>query len=99
MFLDSTTATLLLVPIIAPPLVAAGIDPIHLGLVTVFNLMLGLLTPPMGLSLFMISKIAGAPVYSVLKELLPYFIILLLTLIMITYLPEISLWIPERVVN
>ena len=57
MFLDSTTATLLLVPIIAPPLVLAGVDPVQLGIVTIFNLMLGLLTPPMGLSLFLVAQI------------------------------------------
>ena len=52
MFLDSTTAILVIAPIIAKPLVAAGVDPVHLGMVVVFNLMIGLLTPPMGLALF-----------------------------------------------
>ncbi len=51
MFLDSTTAILVIAPIIAKPLVAAGVDPVHLGMVVVFNLMIGLLTPPMGLAL------------------------------------------------
>jgi tripartite ATP-independent transporter DctM subunit len=58
MVLDSTTATLLVIPIIAGPLHLAGVDPVHLGIVAIFNLMLGLLTPPMGLALFLITDIA-----------------------------------------
>ena len=59
MFVDSTTATLLLVPIVAPPVVAAGVDPIHLGIVVIFNLMIGTITPPFGLSLFLLSSMTG----------------------------------------
>lgn len=95
MILDSTTSILLLVPIIIPPLVAAGIDPIHLGIIFVFNIMLGLVTPPMGLSLFMVSKIAKVPIKSVIKEVSPYYIPLVLTLLVITYVPSIVLWIPN----
>ena len=58
MFLDTTTAILVIVPIIAKPLVAAGVDPVHLGMVVVFNLMIGPVTPPMGLALFLVSDIA-----------------------------------------
>ncbi len=95
MFLDSTTATLLLVPIIVPPLVGAGIDPIHLGLVFIFNIMIGLVTPPMGLSLFMVSNIARVPIKDVMKAILPYFIPLIATLLIITYVPQFVLWIPN----
>ena len=56
MFLDSTTATLLVVPLIAAPLTLAGVDPVHLGIIVIFNLMIGLLTPPMGLALFLLSR-------------------------------------------
>src|SRR5690606_13959708 len=58
MFLDSTTATLLVAPLVAAPLVMAGVDPVHLGIVFVFNLMIGLVTPPLGLALFLLSDIA-----------------------------------------
>ncbi len=95
MFLDSTTATLLVVPIIAPPLVAAGIDPIHLGVVTILNLMVGLMTPPLGLSLFLVSNIAKIPVSEVLKAIIPFLIPLLVTLILVTFFPSISLTIPD----
>lgn len=95
MFLDSTTATLLIVPIIAGPLVAVGIDPIHLGLITIFNLMLGLVTPPMGLSLFLISDIAHVSIRAVVRELVPFYVPLVTTLVLITLIPEISTWLPS----
>ena len=97
MFLDSTTATLLIIPIIAGPLHLAGVDPVHLGIVAIFNLMLGLLTPPMGLALFLISDIAQVSMRAVLKELLPFYPPLLATLALITLFPELSLWIPKMI--
>lgn len=95
MVLDSTTATLLVIPIIAGPLHLAGVDPVHLGIVAIFNLMLGLLTPPMGLALFLITDIAKVSMRDVLKELVPYYIPLLATLAILTLFPEISLWLPK----
>jgi tripartite ATP-independent transporter DctM subunit len=99
MFLDSTTAILLFVPIIIPPLVHAGIDPVHLGLIFVFNIMCGLITPPMGLSLFMVSKVGGVPIKDVVREVIPYYIPLGATLLLITYVPQIVLWIPHLLVK
>jgi len=99
MFLDSTTAILLFVPIIIPPLVQAGIDPVHLGLIFVFNIMCGLITPPMGLSLFMVSKVGGVPIKDVVREVIPYYIPLGATLLLITYVPQIVLWIPNLLVK
>ena len=99
MFLDSTTAILLFVPIIIPPLVHAGIDPVHLGLIFVFNIMCGLITPPMGLSLFMVSKVGGVPIKEVVREVMPYYIPLGATLLLITYVPQIVLWIPNLLVK
>jgi tripartite ATP-independent transporter DctM subunit len=99
MFLDSTTAILLFVPIIIPPLVQAGIDPVHLGLIFVFNIMCGLITPPMGLSLFMVSKVGGVPIKEVVREVIPYYIPLGATLLLITYVPQIVLWIPNLLVK
>ena len=95
MFVDSTTATLLLVPIICPPVVAAGVDPIQLGLVVIFNLMIGLVTPPMGLSLFLMSDIAKVPMPAILKAMIPFYPPLLITLAIISFVPEVSLWIPR----
>ncbi|WP_353476190.1 TRAP transporter large permease (plasmid) [Salipiger sp. H15] len=95
MFLDSTTATLLVVPVIAPPMVMAGIDPVHLGIVVIFNLMLGLLTPPMGLSLFLVSSIAKVTLRQLLKALLPFYVPLLLTLAIITFADGLVLALPK----
>ena len=94
MFLDSTTAILVIAPIIAKPLVMAGVDPVHLGMVVVFNLMIGLLTPPMGLALFLVGDIAKVPMKDVLKEMAPYYVPLAATLLLITYVPEITTWLP-----
>lgn len=97
MFLDSTTATLLIVPIIAGPLHMAGVDPVHLGIVAIFNLMLGLLTPPMGLALFLLTDIAKVSMRGLLRELAPFYIPLLATLAIITFFPEVTLWLPKMI--
>jgi TRAP-type C4-dicarboxylate transport system permease large subunit len=95
MFLDSTTATLLVVPIIAPPIVAAGVDPVHLGIVAIFNLMIGLLTPPMGLALFLISDIARISMKDLLRALMPFYLPLFGTLVIITLAEDVTLWLPR----
>jgi tripartite ATP-independent transporter DctM subunit len=95
MFIDSTTATLLVVPLIAAPLTLAGVDPVHLGIVVIFNLMIGILTPPMGLALFLISDIAKAPMPAILKALVPFYLPLFLALAIITYFPDLTLWLPR----
>lgn len=97
MFLDSTTATLLIVPIIAPPVVAAGVDPVHLGLLVVFNLMIGLLTPPMGLALFLICEIAQISMKALLRAMVPFYVPLLATLATITLWEDLVLAIPRLI--
>ena len=99
MFLDSTTAILVIAPIIAKPLVAAGVDPVHLGMVVVFNLMIGLVTPPMGLALFLVADIAKVPMKDVLREMVPYYVPLVATLVLITFFPAITLWLPRLAVG
>ncbi len=97
MFLESISALVLLTPVIVPPLVSAGADPIHLGVVVVYTLMLGLLTPPMGMSLFLVSDIAKVPVERVLRELVPFYLPLFVVLAILAYVPVISLWIPSLI--
>jgi tripartite ATP-independent transporter DctM subunit len=99
MFLDSTTAILVIAPIIAKPLVAAGVDPVHLGMVVVFNLMIGLLTPPMGLALYLVCDIAKVTMKDLLKEMMPYYVPLAITLLLITYVPWLTTWIPRLAVG
>jgi len=64
-------------------------------MVVVFNLMIGLLTPPMGLALFLVADIAKVTMKDVLKEMMPYYIPLAITLLLITYVPEITTWVPR----
>lgn len=97
MFLDSTTATLLVAPLVAGPLVMAGVDPVHLGIIFVFNLMIGLVTPPLGLALFMLSDIAKISMWSVLRAFLPFYLPLLASLLIITVWPDLSLWLPKMI--
>jgi len=99
MFLDSTTAILVIAPIIAKPLIAAGVDPVHLGMVVVFNLMIGLVTPPMGLSLYLVADIAKVKMKEVLREMLPFYIPLVITLLLITYVPWITTSVPQYFVG
>ena len=99
MFLDSTTAILVIAPIIAKPLVAAGVDPVHLGMVVVFNLMIGLLTPPMGLALFLVADIAKVKMKDVLREMMPFYVPLVVTLLLITYVPALTTWLPRWAVG
>ncbi|MDO8878199.1 MAG: TRAP transporter large permease [Pseudolabrys sp.] len=95
MFVDSTTATLLLVPIVAPAVVAVGVDPIHLGIVVVFNLMVGTITPPFGLSLFLLSSMTGISMVQLLRAMLPFYPPLLITLAILTLFPALVLYIPQ----
>ena len=76
---------------ITPP----GVDPVHLGMVVVFNLMIGLLTPPMGLALFLVADIAKVSMKAILVEMAPFYVPLGVTLLMITYIPELTTWIPR----
>jgi TRAP-type C4-dicarboxylate transport system permease large subunit len=97
MFLESIAAILIIAPIVAPTLHAAGVDPLQLGIVFVLNLMIGLLTPPVGMSLYMVSIIARMPVHSVVRGVLPFFIPLILSLLVVTVVPAVSTWLPHLI--
>ncbi|WP_394893143.1 TRAP transporter large permease [Mesorhizobium sp. AaZ16] len=97
MFLESIAAILIIAPIVAPALHAAGVDPLQLGIVFVLNLMIGLLTPPVGMSLYMVSIIARMPVHSVIRGVLPFFIPLILSLLVVSAVPAVSTWLPNLI--
>jgi len=97
LFLEPLSAMVISIPLVVPPLVEVGLDPVHIGVIMVFNLMIGLVTPPLGLSVFITSDISGVPVADVVSELKPYYVILVLTLLLITFVPELSLWLPDQV--
>jgi tripartite ATP-independent transporter DctM subunit len=99
MFLETTAAIMIFTPILLPTLLTAGVNPVHFGLVMVFNLMIGMLTPPVGMSIYMLSPIAGLPVNKLFRAVTPYLIPLLIALVILTYVPEISLWLPNLLYN
>ncbi len=95
MVLESIAAILIIAPIIAPALTAAGVDPLQLGIVFVLNLMIGLLTPPVGMSLYMVSIITKMPITRVIAGVMPFFIPLFLSLLVVSAVPAISTWLPN----
>lgn len=97
MFLESTAAIMILTPILLPPLMAAGVNPVHFGIVMVFNLMIGMITPPVGMSVYMLSPIVNLPVGKVFKAVMPYLFSLIGALILLTYIPQFSLMLPNMI--
>jgi TRAP-type C4-dicarboxylate transport system permease large subunit len=95
-FLEPTAAITILVPILLPIVQKLGIDPVHFGLVMVLNLMIGLLHPPMGLVLFVLARVAKLSVERTTMAILPWLIPLLVSLVIVTYIPSISLWLPAQ---
>jgi TRAP-type C4-dicarboxylate transport system permease large subunit len=93
-FLEPTAAITILVPILLPIVHKLGIDPVHFGLVMVLNLMIGLLHPPMGLVLFVLARVAKLSVERTTMAILPWLVPLLISLVIVTYIPSISLWLP-----
>ena len=94
-FLEPTAAITLLVPILVPICLKLGIDPVHFGLVMVLNLMIGLLHPPMGTVLFVLSRVAKLSFERTTMAILPWLVPLFATLILCTYVPQIVLWLPR----
>lgn len=97
MFLDAVAVLLIVTPIVMPVLGQLGIDPIHFGIVLIVNMEIAFLTPPIGLNLFVLSSIARAPITDAIKGIWPFIILMLVFLLLITYVPEISLWLPRQV--
>ena len=93
-FIDGVTIKLLLVPILLPLVDAYGLDRIHFGIVLQMSLILGMATPPLGLGLFIVARISGAPFEEIVAAVLPYFLPLLLVLAMLATIPALSLWLP-----
>jgi TRAP-type C4-dicarboxylate transport system permease large subunit len=93
-FMDMTPAVLIFTPIFLPIVTNMGMSPIHFGIIMVLNLSVGLCTPPVGSVLFIGCSVAKVNIDAVIKPLLPMFIAMIITLLLVTYLPEISLWLP-----
>jgi C4-dicarboxylate transporter DctM subunit len=96
-FLEVVSTLLLVMPILAPVLVPLGVDPVHFGIIFTHNMEVGLVHPPVGLNLFVLSTISDAPIGEVIRGILPFLILLLIVLGIITYVPELTLWLPRVV--
>ena len=94
-FMDMTPAILIFTPIFLPVAIELGIDPIHFGIMMVLNLCIGLCTPPVGSVLFVGCGIAGTTISRMIKPLLPFYIAMIIALILVTYIPEISMFLPR----
>ena len=94
MILEPTSALLIITPILLPIAVEFGIDPLHFGSIVIFNLMIGLLTPPMGGVAFVLSSVTGIPLERVFRGAVYYLPALLAALLIVTYVPPVTLWLP-----
>lgn len=95
MFIDTSVIQVVFIPIMLPLVNQLGIDLVHFGIVVVFNMMVGLSTPPFGMLLFITSGISGTPLKDVVKEILPMIVAMLIVLIIITYFPNVVLFLPR----
>ena len=94
-FMETIAAITILVPVFMPIIAKLHIDPVHFGLIVVLNLMIGLLTPPVGMVLFVLQKVAKLSFEQTVKSVLPWLWPLLATLALITYVPQLVLWLPN----
>ncbi len=97
MFVDTSCIQVVFVPMVLPLVKAMGIDLVHFGVVIVLNMMIGLSTPPFGMLLFIVSGISGTPLRTVIKEIFPMILVLIIVLLMVTYIPDIVLFIPRSI--
>jgi C4-dicarboxylate transporter DctM subunit len=93
--IDTVPILLVFVPILMPTVEALGIDPVHFGVVTVFNLLIGLITPPYGLTMYLLCRIAGISLHDFWRHMWPIFLVMLFTLILVTLYPPLTTWLPN----
>ncbi|MBR9911995.1 MAG: TRAP transporter large permease [Gammaproteobacteria bacterium] len=95
LFMETIAAITILVPVLMPIADSVGIDPVHLGILVILNLMLGLLTPPIGMVLYVLSKVSNVSFEQCVKATMPFLVPLVIVLLLITVFPQISLWLPH----
>jgi C4-dicarboxylate transporter DctM subunit len=93
--LEGTTILLVIVPILIPSAKSLGIDLVHFGVVVVVNIMIGLLTPPFGLLLFVVDNTTKKPLMSIVREATPFIVVAIVVLAIITFVPQTVLWLPR----
>ncbi|UOA26942.1 TRAP transporter large permease [Pseudosulfitobacter sp. DSM 107133] len=98
-FMEPSGLIVIVAPLVFPIAIELGIDPIHLGIIMVVNMEIGMITPPVGLNLFVTSGVAGMPMMNVVRAALPFLAVLFVFLIMVTYIPAISTWLPTMMMG
>jgi TRAP-type C4-dicarboxylate transport system permease large subunit len=93
--LEGTTILLIVIPVLIPTAKALGIDMVHFGVMVVVNIMLGLVTPPYGLLLFIMTRIAEVPLRDLVRDVLPFLYAMIVSLLLITFFPNLVLWLPR----
>ena len=94
-FMDMTPACLIFTPIFLPVCTALGMNTIHFGIMMIFNLCIGTITPPVGTTLFVGVKVGKVKIETVFRQLLWYFLAIFIVLMLVTYIPQLSLWLPS----
>jgi len=94
-FLEGTTIILVILPVLLPTAASVGIDPVHFGVMAVVNIMLGLVTPPYGLLLFLMTKVADVPLRDLVREVMPFLYVMVAALMLIAFVPDLVLWLPR----
>ncbi len=97
MFIDPNSALLILIPSLYPVAMALGIDPVHFGMIVTLNISIGMITPPFGLDIFVASSTLNKPVMTIINGVWPFVAVNILVLLIITYIPAISLFIPNLI--
>ena len=96
-FMETIAAITILVPVLLPIAVKIGIDPVHFGIILILNLMIGLLTPPVGMVLYVLSKVAKVPFERCVMATAPFLIPLVFVLMLLTFIPALSMWLPTTI--
>jgi len=94
-FLEGTTIILVILPVLLPTAEALGVDLVHFGVMAVVNIMIGLVTPPYGLLLFLMTKIADVPLRDMVREAAPFLVVMFIALAIVTLLPDVTLFLPR----
>lgn len=95
MFMETLAAIIILTPILLPVVVAVGVDPVHFGIVMIVNLAIGLVTPPVGVNLFVGARVGGSTLEAVSRGSMPFLVAMFIILMLVTYVPSLSLFLPE----
>jgi tripartite ATP-independent transporter DctM subunit len=95
MFIEGVAIIIIAFPVLLPVMLKIGVDPVHFGVIMVLNIMIGLVTPPVGLCLYVVSEVSKVPIGDMVAEMWPYVLALIGVLMIITYVPALSLWLPH----